>query len=163
MSVFLSAFFLVATSLAIHVIVWKIRLPRRQIIGVLIIFAAVLCLWFVYAVLRGVALPILLHVALFQISAGLSYAITYSAIEADSPTLSLMHFLAEGRGNGVPAAEVLGFLSQRPFAKARLTALLASGLIRLQNDRYVLAGNGSLAFRVVLGYRRLYGPVSKGG
>jgi hypothetical protein len=163
MSVFLPAFFLVAASLAIHVVVWKIRLPRRQIISVLIIFAIVLCFWLVYALIQGVALPTLLHVALFQVSAGLSYAITYSAIEADSPTLSLMNFLAEGGPAGVPAAEVFGFLSQRPFAKARLAALLASGLIRLQNDRYILAGNGSLAFRVVLGYRRLYGPVSKGG
>ena len=163
MSVFLPAFVLVVASLAIHVVVWKIRLPRRQIISVLIIFAVVLCFWLVYAVIQSVPFPILLHVALFQMVAGLSYAITYSAIEADSPTLSLMHFLAEGGANGVPAADVFGFLSQRPFVKARLAALLASGLIRVQDDKYILAGKGSLAFRVVLGYRRLYGPVTKGG
>jgi hypothetical protein len=163
MSVFVPGCFLVCTSLALHVAVWKIRLPRRHIISLLIIFAIILCLWLLYALVEGVRLPILLHVALFQISAGLSYAIAYSAIEADSPTLSLMNFLAQGERDGVPAAEVFNFLSQRPFAKARLAALLASGLIRVQDDRYILAGNGSLAFRFVLGYRRLYGPVSKGG
>jgi hypothetical protein len=92
-------------------------------------FATVFGLGAVGGLAYSVAIVDLLHIGLFYGSISLSYLITYSAIEGDSPTLSLVRFVWERRATGVPADDVIHFLAQRPFVKARLAALVASGLI----------------------------------
>jgi hypothetical protein len=71
--------------------------------------------------------------------------------------------LAEKKDAGLPADEIGDFLSQRPFVKARLATLVHSGLVRKEGDRYLINGQPSLPFRIILGFRKLYGPISKGG
>lgn len=147
----------------VHLVIWRTWLPRRQIQTLLLIFAAVFIGWL--AVSDPLALPLVgaLQIALLYFSASFCYVITYSAIEGDSPTLSLMRLLAEKKDEGLPADEVADFLSRRPFIQARLTALIHSKLVREENTRFRIAGQPSLPFRVVLGFRKLYGPISKGG
>lgn len=154
---------LFCVAMVAHLIIWRVRLPGSQIKALLIIFNAVLGIGMIGAVACSVVFTDLMHIALFYESISLSYFITYSAIEGDSPTLSLIRLLAESHSAGVPAHEVAHFLAQRPFVKTRLAALVTAGLIREQTDRYFLAGKGSLAFRLILGYRKLYGPIYKGG
>lgn len=163
MFVFLTTVLLLAAFLLTHLLVWKIRVPNRQLRALLIIFGAVLGAWLIYAMVVSVAFMDILYVAVFCVPVGLCYVITYSGIEADSPTLSLMHFIAQQGPAGCREEEVKEFLAGRPFIKRRLTALLQSGLIREQGGKYVVAGKGSAAFRFILGYRRLYGPISRGG
>jgi hypothetical protein len=74
-----------------------------------------------------------------------------------------MNLLAEKKDEGLPLDEIDEFVLQRPFVKARLAALTHSGLIRKENDIYILSGRPSLAFRIILGFRKLYGPITKGG
>lgn len=162
MHVLLTVVVLLAVALALHLLWWRVRLPRAQIKALLLIFAGVLCAWFIVC---GIAFPVVavLQIGLCYTSISLSYVITYSAIEGDSPTLSLMRVLAGRRPEGLSATEVGDFLAQRPFVKARIAALLASGQVRDEAGRYVIAGRPSLFFRVILAYRRLYGPISRGG
>jgi len=161
MRIFLTTCSLFAAALAIQIILWKVRLPKSQMRTLLVIFALVFAVWLVGAAAFSIPFVDMLHIALFYVSTSLAYTITYSAIEADSPTLSLMRFVAQR--NGVSADEVAYFFEQRPFMRARLAALVQSGLIRKDDGRYVLAGGGSLAFRLILGYRKVYGPIPKGG
>jgi hypothetical protein len=65
--------------------------------------------------------------------------------------------------DGRSPEEIARFMDQRPFLRARLAALVNSGLVRERDDRYVIAGRESLAFRLILGFRKLYGPISRGG
>lgn len=104
-----------------------------------------------------------MHVTLFYGSASLSYVITYSAIEADSPTLSLIRFLAGAKAEGRSKDAVTQFMALRPFVRARLIALAGSGLIRVEGDRYIATGAQPLFFRIILGFRKIYGPISRGG
>ena len=163
MHVLLTVVALLAVALSAHLILWRFRLPKAQIKALLLIFAAVLVGWFVGFGLRALPLAEVLQIGLCYTAISLSYVITYSAIEGDSPTLSLMRVLAGRREQGVSASEVDDFLAQRPFVKARIAALLAAGQVREEEGRYVIAGSPSLFFRVILGYRRLYGPISRGG
>lgn len=163
MQLFLIAAAVFVAALILHLIVWRVRLPRHHTSALLIIFALVFL----------VAIPVLLNVPLswpdrlrigvLYVAASLCYVITYSAIEGDSPTLSLMRLLAHQAGKGLPVDEVDHFLAQRPFVKARLAALILSGHVREENGRYQLAGPPSLPFQVILGFRKLYGPIAKGG
>jgi hypothetical protein len=129
----------------------------------LVIFAIVFCLWVFGAIIYSWGLLETVHIGLFYGSMTLSYVITYSAIEADSPTLSLIRFLAEAKGNGRTVSEVSQFMAQRPFVRARLSALALSGLIREEGSRFIAVGPQPLSFRVILGFRKLYGPISRGG
>lgn len=163
MQIFLITSALFAVSLATHLIIWRVRCPDQQIRALLIIFAAVFGLWLAGGRMFSMTIVDVLHVALFYLSISLCYVITYSAIEADSPTLSLIRFLADAKTQGRSMDEIRRFMALRPFVRARLAALARSGLIREEGSRYVAVGQPPLSFRVILGFRRLYGPISKGG
>jgi hypothetical protein len=163
MQIFLTTCALLGVSFLAQIVLWKIRLPHQQIRALLIIFTVVFGLWLVGAIVFSVALLEVLHVGMFYVSISLCYVITYTAIEADSPTLSLIHLLGGKRAEGCSGDEIARFLTQHSFVKSRLAALVNSGLIREQNGRYVMAGKHSLAFRVILGFRKVYGSIPKGG
>jgi hypothetical protein len=163
MTVFLTSVGLFLLSFLVHLFIWRCKLPKHQIKALLLIFAIVFCLWLFGTFIYARDLFEILHVALFYGSMSLCYVITYSAIEADSPTLSLIRFLAEGGGTGRSLAEVSQFMAQRPFVRARLSALILSGLIREEGSRYVSTGPQPVSFRVILGFRKLYGPIARGG
>jgi hypothetical protein len=163
MRVFLIGCLLFGVSLAIHLLIWKVRVPKRHIPTLLIVFFIVLILWTITSDVLSIPLWEFLHTALFFSSMSLCYVITYSAIEADSPTLSLIRFLAEAKDAGRSRDEITQFMALRPFVRARLLALARSGLIRQERSYYIAVGPGPLSFRLILGFRKLYGPISKGG
>ncbi len=150
-------------ALIVHFILWRVRMPRHHTSALLIIFAVVFALAIPLLLGAAPGWPDRLRIALLYLAASLCYVITYSAIEGDSPTLSLMRLLAQKGDTGLPAAEVDHFLARRPFVKARLAALILSGRVREEGGRYRLAGPPSLPFQIILGFRKLYGPIAKGG
>jgi len=163
MAVFLTTLVLFLGALGLHLIVWKIRLPKFHTRTLLLLFALVLFLWLVTLTLRPMSLAEVAHVCLFYTSLSLCYVITYSAFEADSPTLSLIRHAHEAAGQGISSEEVHLFLEKRPFVKARLAALTHDGLVREENGRYFAVGGGSIFFRVILIFRKLYGSIQEGG
>jgi len=149
--------------MVVHLVVWRVRLPKQQIRALLLIFTILFLLWLGYSLANRTPLLFLLCVALYYWSVSLCYTITYTAIEADSPTLSLMRFMAASGLTGRSIEDITDFMAARPFIGARLAALVKSGLIREQEGRYVIASNQPFAFRLILGFRRLYGSIPKGG
>lgn len=163
MGIFLSGMGLFALALAAHVILWKVRLPKHHTPALLGIFFLVLLTGFPLAMFQGLSLLEILHASLLYVSLSLCYVITYSAIEGDSPTLSLMRFVADKPAQGRSLPEIEEFFAERPFIRARISALLHSSLVREENGRYFLQGRPSLPFRMILGFRKIYGEVPKGG
>ncbi len=163
MTVFLTTLFLLGIALTVHVLIWKLRLPRRQMRALALAFAGVYVSWLIATSFMGIPLFMLLHITLFYTACSLCYIITYSAIEADSPTLSLMRFIDRQGPGGVSSETAEKFLAQHLFVNARLAALIDSGMIVFRNDRYIVAGQPSLFFRLILDFRKLYGPISRGG
>ena len=163
MKIFLTTLALFVTAFVLHVIIWRIRLPRHQLRALMLVFGSIILLWVPVSVLATISEPDVLHVVLFYVVSSLCYFIIYTTIEADSPTLSLMQYIAVHEPQGIPADQVKQFLTRRPFVKARLSALIHSGEIREQNGCYKISGNPSLFFRLILEFRKLYGPISRGG
>ena len=154
---------LLAAGFLIHLVLWRIRLPRQQFLTLLIIFGVIFCAWFAAYGVRFLALSDLLHVTMAYASISVGYVVLYSAFNLDSPTLGLMLYVAEAKAAGRSREEVLAFLGKRSFVKGRLGQLLDSGLVREENARYVVIGIGSPGFRFILAYRKLYGSIPKGG
>lgn len=150
----------------LHAALWRLRRPRRPYRAMLWIFGgtwAVACLagWRL-----GMALGPLeaFYASALYALAALAYAITYSAVEGDSPTLSLVRHLHRHGQDGIGPEEMEAFFRQRPFAAARIRALVDDGILAEEAGGYRLRHGRHLLFRVVLGYRRVvFGPVDPGG
>ena len=136
MKIFLTSVGLFLVAFVVHVIIWRLKLPRGHIKALLLIFGTIFCVWMVAIIFfRPWRIAEILHVILFYWSMSLCYIITYTAIEADSPTLSLIRFLAGARTEGRSKDAVAQFIALRPFVRARLTALARAGLIREEGSR----------------------------
>lgn len=158
---------LIAAALSIHVVLWRVRLPESQLRTLLLIF---LVLWLAVSAywglgeLKEVGLLDFLYFTLIYWSAALCYVITYSAMEGDSPTLSLTRHLHRKGEDGVSHEEVEEFFRQRPFVGARVKALVTDNIFVEEEDGYRLSPGRYLFFRVILGYRRIvFGPIKSGG
>ena len=110
----------------VHLAIWRWRLPKAQLKILLVIFAVV---WAVAAlsVLTGFVgvgsfaadwLVGFLYFCLIYWSAAFCYVITYSAMEGDSPTLSLTRHLHRRGEEGISHDEIEEFFRQRPFVGA---------------------------------------------
>jgi len=152
----------------IHLAWWRIRLPRRQrptLFRGLILFLP-LGLGGLTAVglwpARWLLSPAAAVVALIYLSLTITYVISYTALEGDSPTLSLMRWIGAHPG-GVSQGELDAFMASRPFVQTRLKALEEDGLAEQRGERVYAKGRPTLLFRAVMGWRELYGPVERGG
>jgi hypothetical protein len=158
---------LLAAGLSIHVLLWQVRLPKSQLKTLLLIFLALwlsaVSLWGI-GHLWGASVLDLLYFSLFYWSAALCYVITYSAMEGDSPTLSLTRHL-HGKGTqGVSHEEIEEFFRQRPFVGARVKALVTDNIFIEESGGYRLSSGKYLFFRLILTYRRVvFGPIKSGG
>jgi len=171
MSLFVSIVLLLGVLFVIHLAWWRVALPRRQRTVLLGLFlgGAVVLAPVVVLVLQWLALPPLsfvqwLNVALAVVSFTLAYVVTYSALEADSPTLSLVRHIARAGSRGREEAELGEFMASRPFVGARLSALLEEGMVHEREDRILLAEHPYTLFRMVLLHReKVLGLTHHGG
>ena len=160
------------TAWLVHLVLWRLRLPKAQLKDLLVVFAVV---WAVAAlsVLAGFvgtgsfnagSLVGFLYFCLIYWSAAFCYMITYSAMEGDSPTLSLTRYLHRKGAEGVSHEEIEEFFRQRPFVGARVKALVTDSVFIDESGGYRLASGKYIFFRLILGYRRVvFGPIKSGG
>ena len=171
MSVFVAIGLLLGALFAVHLIWWRIALPRRQravllglfLIGGLALAPAVALLlgWLGIGALSFVQW---LNVGLAVVAFALAYVVTYSALEADSPTLSLVRYIAAAGPDGVREEELSEFMASRPFVGARLSALIEEGMVHERDERVHLAEHPYTLFKMVLLHRqKVLGLTSHGG
>jgi hypothetical protein len=167
MEITLAAFFTLLVAWLLHLALWRVCLPKAQLKTLLMIFlsvwvAAVVALYLSETTFFGVLG--FLYFSLIYWSAALCYVITYSAMEGDSPTLSLTRHLHRRGEKGVSHEEIEDFFRQRPFVGARVKALVTDDIFVEEEGGYRLSPGSYLFFRVILGYRRVvFGPIKSGG
>lgn len=171
MSVFVAIVFLLGVLFAVHLLWWRIALPRRQravLLGLFLIgglalapIVALLLGWLGFGALSFVQW---LNVGLAVVAFALAYVVTYSALEADSPTLSLIRHIASAGADGVREEELREFMASRPFVGARLSALVEEGMVHEREGRIHLAEHPYTLFKLVLLHReRVLGLSHHGG
>lgn len=172
MSVLLWSVIIVCVAFAIHLAWWRIALPVRQTKWLLIIFfgtmAAVEALLYalhtfgisVFHAPHG--LPEYLHITLFVIAVTLAYMITYSAIEADSPSLVMVMSIARTGSQGLEKEAFYGMMTDDLLIKPRIRDLLTDQMAVLDRDTYRLTPKGVLFARIFILYRKLL-KAQKGG
>lgn len=156
----------------LHLAVWKIKLPARQTkVLLLILFgglAASLAVFVLFPAfsLAGFAAPSgaaeLLAVALYVTSFILAYMITYSAVEADSPTLVMIKTVADAGARGIAREDFFAVLNDAVLVEPRIRDLLTDRMAVLDGGRYSLTAKGRLFAAIFVNYRALLG-LGKGG
>jgi hypothetical protein len=124
-------------SLAVHLLAWRIAIPRRQTRALLAIFALVPCVVaatgaFAPTLLRALG-PVSpwewLHVVLFYVAVTLAYIVVYSALEERSPSMTLLSHAAQAPATGCSRAELEIVLGRASPVEVRLAALVRDGLV----------------------------------
>jgi len=162
------AFGMFISAFLVHLVWWRVRLPKRQLPVLFKGFVLFFPLGLGALNISGqwpAALftsPATAVVGLLYFALVITYVITYSALEGDSPTLSLMRWIAR-HPQGVSEKELDGFIASRPFIQARLKALEADDLTEVRDGAVFIKGRPSLFFRIILGWRALYGSMERGG
>lgn len=164
---------LFALAFCLHLIIWRIRIPKRQTSALLTIFIFTLFIGLLGLGIISVSYtnsnPFILqkisecfHISLLFISFTLAYITTYSAIEVDSPSLLIVKRVAESGANGLEISKLEEITDDDLLVKPRIENLLTDKLIYLCGDKYKLTAMGLLIARVFRFYRKLLNA-PKGG
>src|SRR5689334_25439329 len=107
-------------ALAIHFIAWRVRVPRRATKTLMAIAAGgllvVLCIGWRWTPAFG--WEEVLYASSLYGAIAVCYILTYTAIEGDSPTLSLVHYIAASGESGRALSEIETFFEVRPFVQS---------------------------------------------
>jgi len=159
---------LTLTAFVIHVVLWRVRMPQRHTQALLRIFLGTALLgllacpalrWLFpdLAVWLPAGLAESAHVLLFVMAMMAAYIISYSALEADSPTLVMVQrILAAGR-DGIAPEVFIREMNDDLLVQPRLDDLVRDNMAVLEGGRYRPTPKGRAMaglftfFRAVLG------------
>lgn len=160
-------------ALAAQVVIWRWRRPGGQYAALLALHVAAV----VAATAAFVAAPSLapaaaraLPLTLFEyanflvlyVALLVAYATTFSAVQADSPTMSILLRVEDAGGRGVSRQDLLAALTDQILVIPRIDDLVTGGLVRREAGRYVIGSRGALFAGVIASYRGLLG-MERGG
>jgi hypothetical protein len=160
-------------SLVLNFVIWRIHLPKRQAKIIFLLFAgALFCgsyiLWKFSQELSLLglrppgALAQYLQLWMYYVSLTLAYMITYSAIEADSPSLIIIMKIYEAGSSGLAKESLERAMNDRVLIEPRLKDLLVDKMADFQEGKYRITKKGVLIARLFTFYRGLM-KAGKGG
>ena len=164
---------LFCVALLLHLVIWKVHIPQRQTKALLQIFfgtliIGILTLWVILSLIARFSLlspknfPEYFHIFLFFTSLTLGYIITYSGVEADSPSLLMVMEIAKSAPDGFSKKKLFDMLSDDLLIKPRIRDLINVKMIYIDGDKYKLTVRGILFVRIFILYRKLLN-LPKGG
>ena len=159
---------LTLTAFLLHLLVWRVRLPGRQTRALLVIFAgtwvAAALLWWGDVFPAGIrpSGPEFSTSGMLLASLAMAYVITYSALEADSPSLVMVGMIQKAGPEGLPREKFLEMAGNEVLIDPRLRDLVLNRQCRLEEGKYILTFKGIGMLRLIMFWRRLLGT-GKGG
>jgi predicted transcriptional regulator len=139
---------LVTGALLLHLLVWRIRLPKYQAKSLVYCFAVIFCIglfanYFLHdgsSIFYLQSLDQYLAVTLFYFATMAAYIITYSAVEVDSPSLLVLLILQNEK---VVTLKSIGEdLNDDVLLRPRVDDLVRDGLLMQKDNRYHLTEKG---------------------
>jgi hypothetical protein len=164
MRVTVFGFSLFVLAFVIHLIVWRVRLPVRQTLWLLVIFLGAL----LAGLAAGLSVSLLrpyapatffecLHVVLFHVPLTLAYVAGYSLLEDDSPSVAIVKYVAAAGHRGRAREEFRNIIRHESLVKLRLEAMVRDRLIVQDLACYRLTAKGTLLVRVFMAAQNVLG------
>jgi hypothetical protein len=160
MSVLFAAVGLFAAALLVHLVVWRIRVPKQQAATLVVIILTVGILGFSLLFSFGTedvglsGARLLLGIGVFGGLAAI-YLILFSAIEADSPTLTMINLIQAGGIRGVREDKLRLAMSRYSYVEARIDQLLQDKMVIETAHGLQIQPSGRWLCTFILFYRRL--------
>ena len=144
MTLLLTAVGMFLSAFAAHVALWRIRIPRRQTLTLVLVFAAVpLLAWAVARVVGATVAPAALPaIGLFYAGAACCYLITYAGVEEASPSLLIIRALESAADKGCSRVELAAIITEARFVEPRVRALTEQGLTIITPEGSRLTARG---------------------
>ena len=98
-----------------------------------------------------------LHALLLYVAVALGYCGVYSAVECDSPSLTIVQALSHASPGGMSHDQLTEKVGMHLFLKSRLDRMAADGMLTQTPDGFRPAPKGLFLLRLVLAYRQLLG------
>ena len=133
----------------IHLIVWRVRLPRRHVPALFVILfgmlpvGLLLCAavashthplaWWEYA-----------HIALFHAAISLAYIDVYPGLEKRSPRMTIATIVARTGSEGADPSHIHALLGAEAPLETRLQAMIEDRMVNLEDHIYVLTRKGRI-------------------
>lgn len=155
---FLAGTGLFLLAFVLHLAVWRSRVPRRQLGTLVVLFAAVLVAGLIAGAFYSWTSWVrpILAIGLYG-SYVVVYVILFTAIEADSPTLTILGLIQARGDRGISHDELARIMAEHPYFQIRLGQMLRDGMAVKTGDRLVAGQHGHLLAKLVLRYRALLG------
>jgi hypothetical protein len=172
-SILIYGFITFIASMALHVIVWRVLVPKTHVKYLLIIFFAVPLtahiVWFAAvnkfgaSTLPAISLIEIIAVYMFHITLAAAYIASYPAMHAQCPTLSMLLIIGRSMPEGARDNELNSTFEVAHLLEPRLLDLVNSGMVNKTDDSYTIAGKGLLILSPLLMLRKLLGlPTGSG-
>jgi len=173
MKILILGLILFFTAFILQLAIWRIRIPKRQTKVLLGIFFGTLFTGLLVLKVSPYLIPGLgiyapkypleyLHISISFISLTLAYMITYSAIEADSPSLVMIRAVAKAGSGGLDKKEFEKTMNDDLLVIPRVRDLLNDKMAYMEGDKYRLTPKGVMFARLFVFYRNLLNA-PKGG
>jgi len=168
MAVVLSAAGLFVLALAIHLVWWRIKVPRQQLASLIGLILATAAVGFTVLSLVGplrdaLPLPLLLLAVMLFGSFGVAYLILFTAVEADSPTLTILGLISASGSRGIHRDELMAAMERHSYVQIRVDQMIADGMAIETPTGLRLGTQGLWLSSLVLLYRRLLVRTNAGG
>jgi hypothetical protein len=145
MRLFLTGLSLLLLAFFVHIVAWRVRLPRRSIRALLCIFAAtplvVVPIYFAIAPAFTDASDAV-RILLFYVSCALVYVVLYSAIESKSPSLAIVSYVASCGSAGCAEADFADHVIDDEGISTRIAAMTAAQMIAVSDGQCTLTPAG---------------------
>lgn len=136
--IFLMTILALMTGFIIHVIWWRLAMPKNSTLALLTVFSANLCMF----ILRMHDTAFIIPFVLLYWGCALVYIIMYSAIEQQSPTLAIVGLIHAAGEDGCSIQSLKDQLQPDAQIQKRLQLIAMSGMIAEQDDRWELTNKG---------------------
>lgn len=173
MRAFIPALLAFSVWIVAHLVIWRVRRPTGQYVILLGLCLVVLVAFLAgFHVVQSVALDSArflpttrldyFNFVMLYMGLTLSYFITYPAVQADSPTMTILLQIERAGQKGLTSAELMDQLNDEILVTPRLDDLVTGNLVTLHCGRYVIGRRGALLAKIHLFYRAML-KMEKGG
>jgi hypothetical protein len=104
-----------------------------------------------------------IHIALFFTSLTFAYIVTYTALQVDSPSITMVMQIDNAGPDGYGIMAFTKMMTDDILVKPRIRDLVTAELACVDGDKYRLTRKGILLAGVFIYYRKLMNYHSKGG
>lgn len=169
-AILVSGFCTFALCWCVHVMMWRSRRPKNDILVLFSIFIFLPMIAFCSGLilawtqnLFGISSLEFCAVVLLHAALSCAYIQTYPCAQAESPSLAIMLIVARHGSNGISGKEISGHFDDGKLVHSRFQDLINSSLIREKDGAYFLSGFASGLLQFFILYRKILGLGFKTG